>query len=770
MAQNQEQLPVEIGIPAGSGQLTPRRASAPRRDLNIVKKQPDIISRSIRPTDLLYALRRRWAVSLGLGLFVTIVTLFVSWMLIPVEYSAKVWLRFAKNKQSIIFNVREEESYLNDRNAQAALIRSSFVLNAALDQSGISSLPCLKNEKDPTNWLAKKLSVGYLNGSEILQISISGENPQELESILTAVRDAYMQEVVQVDRDAEVQRRNTLNRAYKNLKQLIDKKEIQYRNRAEQLGAADSKTASYASIYALESVSTLRNELNRLHTVISGMDQRIALLTARLQLYPEDSIEMNPEEKKKELRQRMTLSALAQDAEIMRMRNELINAQALLKQQIAVAKNPQNPSIMRLEAHVETLKQQIEARAKELEPLIVQQVNLHLAGATSSMPMSPADKLRAEIEVLKIDREVFQKELDSNLKLFQKEVASAEKLSSGSSELESMRNELDRMKRMYNQMGTQLDEWSVEQQAGARVSTINNPEADKVSNIARKGRMVGFLGVLSFFGTVIAVSGFDFLGRRVNSADELSFGLGLHVMGDLPLISRGFHRHRMNQSVQGLLMESIDNIRTALLHRAESENMKAVLITSSLEKEGKTTVSSQLSASLARTGKRVVLVDADLRRPSSHRMFDRPLNPGLAEYLRKKVSLDEVITTTRVENLWIIPAGTPHPEAIISLAQGGMEEPMRLLREQFDFIVVDSGPVLTDADVLVVGRLCDGVIVSVLRDVSRLPWVYEACERIRMVEIPLIGTVLNGVSFGKYRPYYSSYTIEVSSRPRLKRN
>ena len=93
---------------------------------------------------------------------------------------------------------------------------------------------------------------------------------------------------------------------------------------------------------------------------------------------------------------------------------------------------------------------------------------------------------------------------------------------------------------------------------------------------------------------------------------------------------------------------------------------------------------------------------------------------------------------------------------------------MQLLREQFDFVLVDSGPVLTDADVLVMGRLCDGVLLSVLRDVSRIPLVYEACERIRSVDIPLIGTVLNGVSFGKYRPYYSSYTIEVSTKSKSK--
>ena len=111
-------------------------------------------------------------------------------------------------------------------------------------------------------------------------------------------------------------------------------------------------------------------------------------------------------------------------------------------------------------------------------------------------------------------------------------------------------------------------------------------------------------------------------------------------------------------------------------------------------------------------------------------------------------------------------------------ATGLLEQTTDVLLRNFDRAKtekpeVDPSTVVTvasanDADVLVMGRLCDGVLLSVLRDVSRIPLVYEACERIRSVDIPLIGTVLNGVSFGKYRPYYSSYTIEVSTKSKSK--
>lgn len=741
--------------------------------MQLYRKQPDIINRAIRPADFLYAVRRRWAISLVLGFVLTTITILVAQLTIPVEYSAKVMLRFAESRPHIIFKAPTEKHYLNDRNAQATLIRSSIVLGPALQQSGISKLNCLKNEPDKVNWLATHLSVGY-TGSEILTISINGPDKDELIKILTAVRDAYMQEIVQVERDLDTQKRAVLDRAYKNLEKMIQRKEIQYQNLADRLGVSDSKNAMYSNRYAQENLAYWRQKRDTNLARINGLTMEIKKRAAFLSVIaPQEEGESREDREKARLKQRtdmirtLTIEALSKNTELGQLRKNYEGIQAVLERERAVAKDQNHPNIKRMEQALEDCKNEIDAMTKRLTPEIAKQIQSQIDN--QEVPMSKAEKLADTIEQLKIELSVYQAEYDSCEKSYQAELAKA-KTSGETTELESLRNELDRMKTMYGRMGTQLDEWNLESQAGPRVQTISEPEAPKHNNQAEKFKMMGFLGLMSFLGTVIAVSGFDFLGRRVNTTDELSYGLGLHVMGDLPLISKGVHHNRVNQSIQGLLMESIDNIRTALLHRAESENMKAVLITSSLEKEGKTTVSSQLAASLARTGRRVILVDVDLRRPSAHRMFDRSLNPGLAEYLRQKVSLDEVITTTRVENLWIIPAGTPHPDAIIALAQGGMEEPMRLLREQFDFIIVDSGPVLTDADVLVMGRLCDGVILSVLRDVSRIPLVYEACERIRMVDIPLIGTVLNGVSFGKYRPYYSSYTIEVSTKPKIRKS
>jgi succinoglycan biosynthesis transport protein ExoP len=142
-----------------------------------------------------------------------------------------------------------------------------------------------------------------------------------------------------------------------------------------------------------------------------------------------------------------------------------------------------------------------------------------------------------------------------------------------------------------------------------------------------------------------------------------------------------------------------------------------------------------------------------------------PLHPGLSELLRGEADLEDVIRPTRVAGLWLAPAGACDLDAVQALARGGFSDAFARLHREFDFIVIDSGPVLTHADALLFGQYADAVILSVLRDFSRVPRVFEACERIRAVDLHLLGAVVNGTSSSRYRSYYHyrPYAIEVES-------
>ena len=168
------------------------------------------------------------------------------------------------------------------------------------------------------------------------------------------------------------------------------------------------------------------------------------------------------------------------------------------------------------------------------------------------------------------------------------------------------------------------------------------------------------------------------------------------------------------------------------------------MVAAALGGEGKTSLSIHLATSLARAGRRSLLVDCDLRRPTAHHPFNRPQGPGFCELLRGEINLAEAVRPTDIPGLYVITAGYCDQLAIESLSQAIVPTVFARLRDQFTFVIVDSAPVLPVADSLEIGQHVDAVVFSVLRDVSRLPSIHAAYERLRALRIRMLGAVVAG--------------------------
>jgi capsular exopolysaccharide synthesis family protein len=199
------------------------------------------------------------------------------------------------------------------------------------------------------------------------------------------------------------------------------------------------------------------------------------------------------------------------------------------------------------------------------------------------------------------------------------------------------------------------------------------------------------------------------------------------------------------------------------LHKARSDSLRVVMVTSATGGEGKTSLSSHLAASLARAGRRTLLLDADLRNPAIHRLFGVERSPGLCELLRGEVELADTIQPTPATQLSLIPAGRCNSLALQALAQDSFRRICEQLRSEYDFIVIDSAPVLPVADSLLVAQNVDGVIFSILHDVSRLPKVYAAHQRLEMLGIRMLGAVVSGTQADSYGPDYQYVGLPESS-------
>jgi capsular exopolysaccharide synthesis family protein len=178
--------------------------------------------------------------------------------------------------------------------------------------------------------------------------------------------------------------------------------------------------------------------------------------------------------------------------------------------------------------------------------------------------------------------------------------------------------------------------------------------------------------------------------------------------------------------------------------RSLGEGPHVVLVTSAVEGEGKTSLAGQLAVSLSRAWRKTLLVDGDLRKPAAHQLFELPGEPGLSEVLRGDLELSDAIRPTAVSRLSLIPAGQYDAHALQALAQEGVGKLFARLKDEFDFIVVDSCPVLPVTDTLMLGQHVDVVLLSVLGGVSRLPTVYAARQRLAALDIPVLGAVVAG--------------------------
>jgi polysaccharide biosynthesis transport protein len=251
--------------------------------------------------------------------------------------------------------------------------------------------------------------------------------------------------------------------------------------------------------------------------------------------------------------------------------------------------------------------------------------------------------------------------------------------------------------------------------------------------------------LLALFG----VGFYEFRSRKIGDSDEVAHGLGLSVVGTIPAMPARSRKPSAKDALKeqqwlAQLQESVDAIRTVILHQARTEALHVVMITSAQSGEGKTTLATQLAASLARAWKRTLVIDGDLRHPGVHPLFDAPQEPGLAEVLRGEVEPADAIRATPVSRLWVLPAGNGDAHAIQALAQDNIRTLFEQLKQQYDFIIIDTPPVLAVTDTLLIGQHVDGVVYAILREVSKAPAVYAAQQKLGQLDVHTIGAVLLG--------------------------
>ena len=275
-----------------------------------------------------------------------------------------------------------------------------------------------------------------------------------------------------------------------------------------------------------------------------------------------------------------------------------------------------------------------------------------------------------------------------------------------------------------------------------------------------KRQVVMIALVVGLFIAIMLALLLERLDSTLKTSADVESKLGLPVLASLPVVSeRGVKTERIvEQNPQAMFSEGIRTARTGILLSAIDEPHRAVVVTSSVPGEGKTTFATNLALAFSQT-KRVVLVDADMRRPSIGKLFGKDPNaPGLSTLVSGNTPPTECIFKAEGLELFVIPSGTVPPNPLELLLSKRFEDTLHKLQEMFEIVIIDSPPVQLVSDALVIARHCTGLVYMVKADETPYQVARNGIKRLRRAHSNIIGVALNKLDFERADKYYGEYT------------
>ncbi|MBY0219429.1 CpsD/CapB family tyrosine-protein kinase [Paenibacillus illinoisensis] len=195
--------------------------------------------------------------------------------------------------------------------------------------------------------------------------------------------------------------------------------------------------------------------------------------------------------------------------------------------------------------------------------------------------------------------------------------------------------------------------------------------------------------------------------------------------------------------------EAYRKLRTNIQFSSIDSQIQTIMIASAVSGEGKTTTIGNLAVTYAQEGKKVLLMDTDLRKPAVHRMFNVPNHIGLTSVLSNQYSVSEVLRETFIEGLHVLTSGAIPPNPSEMIGSRKMTLLLEELKEQYDVILFDTPPVLSVTDALIISSLCDGVILVVNSGKVKKDVVKKAKAHLEHVNARILGAVLNNFQLSK---------------------
>jgi len=403
---------------------------------------------------------------------------------------------------------------------------------------------------------------------------------------------------------------------------------------------------------------------------------------------------------------------------------------ALKAEQISLAQTygPDAPKMREVDSKIEAAarllvaerRKVIDSAKNDYEAAVAQERNF-------GSDLDRANSANVDLDRKSGDYRILQRDLDSQRQIFQ--------------------SLLDRQKQLSVVANSRANNVRLVDRAEPKHSPISpNPRRDWLTAI--------LAGITLAFGLAF---GIEYLDDTIKTPEDITKRLKLPLLGLVPAL-RGDRVPVLTETVPHDFGEAFRSLRTSLVFTSGGESTRVVAVTSTQPLEGKTTTACNLALALALGGSRVLLIDADMRRPGLHKTMGLQNGAGLSHLLVGQSRVREVIQRTADPNLFVITAGRTPPNPSELLASERMNHFIaNLAHGPFDWVLLDTPPVLAVTDAVIIAQKVAGVVFVVGSEMTRRVHAERALETLQNGRARGIGVVLNRVDFDRNKYYYSRY-------------
>ncbi len=726
---------------------------------------------------LLGYVRLHWLTILFAGLLLGAGLGYAAWTFLPPKYESTALFRVSQVNKTVGTTgeaARNQGNFTTTVKTYAGLIKTDLVYGYALREYRLADLPTLKGQKDPQKFLDEKLLVSSKEGSEIITLTMPGENPDDVRKIVDAMVKAFEKQVIEREVKEATAYREQLGVAKQQLENQLRIKggggtteqanplagmpadarprdggalppapfpDAKADPALQQAGAVGERKAGEpvtdSDRVQQARFNTLMARRAKLEETLPDLLFKVAEAEANVNAikakYQEALNEPVPADLEKAVREN--------DPDVKAMKDKAERLQKQLDQKRITAKDSNAPVFQRMEAEVEQAQIDTEKTIREK----VKQID-------EARRQPRKDQLQIALDTNKIEHDKLAAKYKQNVGEIERVKAELKTIPTPPEVLRAEKHEqpitagkvdMTMLAEKYHQIAADDVMAELNKKSPPRIIVLQEASSPMQKDAQKQILGTVFAGLLGFVLVAAVCIGLEMRARKVSSLTELKAAAQAPVVGVVPHTPDAVTARDPIKRAE--VNESIDKLRAYVAQTWLARGATTVAVTSPLGDEGKSFTAFGLASSLAQAGMKTLLVDFDLRNPTLHTYAGVPNDLGVCELLRGEADFRRTIQVLP-NGLHFLCGGKWSDDARQAAVGGRLESLLARLKEPFDCVVLHADALLTVAESVEVVRRSEVLLLCALYRTTRTPQLKKATERAAAMEIPYTGVVYVGAT------------------------